>query len=36
VNWHDLFNELIEDFDVKDLAERQKKALARFGIRAKH
>jgi predicted unusual protein kinase regulating ubiquinone biosynthesis (AarF/ABC1/UbiB family) len=36
VNWHGLFNELIEDFNVKDLAERQKNALKKHGIKAKH
>jgi hypothetical protein len=34
VNWHRLFNELIEDFDVKTLEARQKKALKQFGISA--
>ena len=33
VNWHDLFNELIEDFDVKDLAARQKSALKKYSLR---
>jgi predicted unusual protein kinase regulating ubiquinone biosynthesis (AarF/ABC1/UbiB family) len=28
INWHDLFHELIADFDENILAERQKKALA--------
>jgi len=32
VNWHNLFNELIEDFDVKELDKRQKKALKQFDI----
>ena len=36
VNWHDLFNELIEDFDVKELANRQKLALKTHGIKAHH
>ena len=36
VNWHDLFNELIEDFDVKKLAERQKTALKKHGLKPKH
>lgn len=33
VNWHRLFNELIEGFDEKELAKRQKKALQQFGIK---
>ena len=32
VNWYKLFNELIEDFDVKELQTRQKKALRQFSI----
>ena len=36
MNWHDLFNELIEDFDVKELASRQKTALRKFDIKAQH
>ncbi len=32
VNWHKLFNELIEDFDMKELEKRQKKALRQFGL----
>jgi predicted unusual protein kinase regulating ubiquinone biosynthesis (AarF/ABC1/UbiB family) len=36
VNWHGLFNELIEGFSVKELAERQKNALKKHGIKAKH
>lgn len=32
VNWYKLFNELIEDFDVKTLSQRQKKTLKQFGI----
>ncbi|MCE9507871.1 MAG: AarF/ABC1/UbiB kinase family protein [Alphaproteobacteria bacterium] len=32
VNWHNLFNELIEDFDVRELEKRQKKALKQFGL----
>ena len=32
VNWHNLFNELIADFDVKELEKRQKKALKQFDI----
>jgi predicted unusual protein kinase regulating ubiquinone biosynthesis (AarF/ABC1/UbiB family) len=31
-NWYRIFNELIEDFDVKSLAARQKKALKEFGL----
>ncbi len=34
MNWHDLFNELIEDFDAKELASRQKSALRKFDIKA--
>ncbi|HYD18958.1 MAG TPA: AarF/ABC1/UbiB kinase family protein [Patescibacteria group bacterium] len=36
VNWHDVFNELIEGFDVKQLASRQKAALRKFDITAQH
>ncbi|TAL26898.1 MAG: AarF/ABC1/UbiB kinase family protein [Alphaproteobacteria bacterium] len=36
VNWHDLFNELIEDFDAAELASRQKTALKKFSLKAKH
>jgi hypothetical protein len=32
VNWHRIFNELIADFDVKELDRRQKKALKQFDI----
>lgn len=32
VNWHKLFNELIADFDVRELEKRQKKALKQFDI----
>lgn len=32
VNWHDLFHELIADFDGARLAERQKAALAEAGV----
>lgn len=32
MNWHDIFNELIAEFDVKELEKRQKKMLARFGL----
>jgi len=32
VNWYQLFNELIEDFDVKELEKRQKKTLRQFGL----
>ena len=31
-NWHDLFHELIEDFDEARLAERQKAALVEAGV----
>jgi predicted unusual protein kinase regulating ubiquinone biosynthesis (AarF/ABC1/UbiB family) len=36
VNWHDLFNELIQDFAATDLAARQKAALKKFDIKTKH
>jgi predicted unusual protein kinase regulating ubiquinone biosynthesis (AarF/ABC1/UbiB family) len=36
VNWHRLFNELIEDFDADDLAKRQRAALKQFDLKAKH
>jgi predicted unusual protein kinase regulating ubiquinone biosynthesis (AarF/ABC1/UbiB family) len=32
VNWHKLFHELIDDFDVHVLAERQREALTRAGV----
>jgi len=32
VNWHRMFNELIEDFDVAALERRQRKALAAAGL----
>jgi hypothetical protein len=32
VNWYQLFNELISDFDVHALEQRQKKALKQFGL----
>lgn len=32
VNWYKLFNEMIEDFDIKELEKRQKKALKQFDI----
>ncbi len=32
INWHRLFHELIDDFDERVLAERQKKALKRAGV----
>jgi hypothetical protein len=32
VNWHRLFQELIQDFDVDTLAKRQTDALNRAGI----
>jgi predicted unusual protein kinase regulating ubiquinone biosynthesis (AarF/ABC1/UbiB family) len=34
MNWHDIFNELIADFDVKKLQARQKKTLAQFSLEA--
>jgi hypothetical protein len=32
INWYRLFHELIDDFDVKALAKRQKEALAKAGL----
>lgn len=32
INWHRLFNEMIEDFDVAVLRRRQKAALKKFGL----
>lgn len=32
INWHDLFHELISDFDVKTLTDRQAKALKPFDL----
>lgn len=32
INWHRLFNEMIQDFDVKTLAQRQQDALSQFKI----
>src|SRR6185437_5471575 len=32
INWHRLFHELIEDFDVGALARRQKEALEKAGV----
>lgn len=34
INWHQIFNELIADFDVKELDKRQKMALKKFDILA--
>ncbi|MBI1214484.1 MAG: AarF/ABC1/UbiB kinase family protein [Alphaproteobacteria bacterium] len=34
MNWHDIFNELIQDFDVRTLEKRQKKMLAKFDLDA--
>lgn len=36
VNWHRLFNELIEDFDPATLAQRQKALLKKHGVKAAH
>jgi len=33
INWYRLFHELIQDFDMKVLAKRQKDALAKVGCR---
>ncbi len=32
VNWHELFHELIDDFSVDALAERQRSAAAEVGL----
>jgi predicted unusual protein kinase regulating ubiquinone biosynthesis (AarF/ABC1/UbiB family) len=32
INWHRLFNEMIQDFDVEKIKEKQNKALEKFGI----
>lgn len=32
MNWHDIFNDLISDFDVKALEKRQKSLVKQFGI----
>lgn len=32
MNWHDLFQDLIRDFEMKDLAARQKTALKKLGL----
>ena len=32
INWHRLFNELIEGFDVRKLEKRQKETLAKFAL----
>ena len=32
INWHNIFNELIQDFDTKNLEQRQRKALKKFCI----
>ena len=34
INWHDLFHELIDGFDEKKLASRQKQALKAAGVKA--
>jgi len=34
INWHRLFHELIDDFDEKVLADRQRAALDRAGVGA--
>ncbi len=36
MNWHRLFHDLIEDFDVQHLAARQAEALAVAGLEASH
>jgi hypothetical protein len=32
INWHQMFHELIADFDVKKLAQRQKTLLKTVGL----
>jgi len=32
INWHDIFNELIEDFDAAKMAQEQEKVLKKFEI----
>ena len=32
INWHRVFNELIQDFDIKTLKARQEATLTRFGV----
>jgi hypothetical protein len=32
VNWHELFHELIDDFSVDALAERQRQAASKVGL----
>jgi hypothetical protein len=32
INWHRMFHDLIDDFDEKALARRQKAALAAFAL----
>jgi hypothetical protein len=32
MNWHDIFNDLISDFDVRALDKRQKSLVKQFGI----
>ncbi len=32
INWHNIFNEMIDGFDVKKLAKDQEKTLKKFGI----
>ncbi|MBI2979047.1 MAG: AarF/ABC1/UbiB kinase family protein, partial [Rhodospirillales bacterium] len=32
INWHRMFHNLIDDFDEKTLAKRQRKILGKFGI----
>lgn len=34
INWHRMFNELIQDFDVDALGQRQAEALGKFGLSA--
>ena len=33
INWHRLFHELIDDFDVAALERRQKKLLKQMGVK---
>jgi len=32
INWHNVFNELIQDFDITEMGKRQKTALEKFDI----
>ena len=34
INWHNIFNELIADFDADSMQKRQKDALSKFDLQA--